>query len=68
MLGFICLINFFIPRQIMELARMLTGDSLSTASHASPRFATPQTPAFLSDGLSCTNGGFAIGYNGMERE
>ena len=26
---------------------MLPGDSLSTASHASPHFATPQTPAAL---------------------
>jgi len=36
----------FAPKQ-GKTSRMLTGDSLSTASHASPHFATPQTPAAL---------------------
>ena len=34
-----------VPRRGVEkLPEMLTGDSLSTASHASPHLATPQTP------------------------
>ena len=39
--------TWFVRRRGMEPFRMLTGDSLSTASHASPRLAAPQTPGVL---------------------